>query len=40
MVERSEFFDISSIPAVINQNRCLHCGRCQEICPVNAIEKI
>ena len=25
---------------VIEQNRCLHCGRCAEICPVQTIEKI
>lgn len=26
--------DISTVPAVINQNHCLHCGRCAEVCPV------
>ncbi|WP_243087613.1 4Fe-4S binding protein [Roseburia inulinivorans] len=31
--------DISSIPVVINQNHCLHCGRCSEICPKQCVEK-
>ena len=31
--------DISSTPAVINQNHCLHCGRCMEVCPVGAVER-
>ncbi|WP_281672830.1 4Fe-4S binding protein [Pseudoramibacter alactolyticus] len=31
--------DSSSIPAVIDQNRCLHCGRCAEACPVGVIER-
>ena len=26
-------------PFVIRQNNCLHCGGCQEHCPVNAIER-
>ena len=26
VVERNEFYDISSIPAVIYQYRCLQCG--------------
>lgn len=29
--------DISSVPAVIDQNHCLHCGRCTEICPKKVI---
>lgn len=28
-----------SLPAVINQNHCLHCGKCFEICPEKAIVK-
>lgn len=31
--------DISQMPAVIDQNRCLHCGRCAETCPKQIIEK-
>ena len=31
--------DISTVPAVINQNHCLHCGRCAEVCPVQCIKK-
>lgn len=31
--------DISQIPVKIDQNRCLHCGRCAESCPMHAIEK-
>lgn len=30
--------DVSSIPAVIQQEHCLHCGNCYEICPARAIE--
>lgn len=29
--------DISSVPAVIDQNHCLHCGRCMETCPKKVI---
>ncbi len=32
--------DLSDIPAVINQNNCLHCGNCQSVCPVGAAVKI
>lgn len=32
--------DISAVPVVINQNHCLHCGRCAEICPKQAIRKV
>lgn len=31
--------DISKKPVVINQNNCLHCGNCFEICPIRAIIK-
>ena len=31
--------DITQKPVVIDQHRCLHCGRCMEICPRQAIEK-
>ena len=31
--------DISTVPAVINQNHCLHCGRCTEVCPMQSIKK-
>ncbi len=31
--------DISVKPVVIDQNRCLHCGRCAETCPKQVIEK-
>lgn len=31
--------DISSVPVTINQNHCLHCGRCAEICLKQCIEK-
>jgi len=34
-----ECIDLSLAHAVIDQNRCLHCGRCVEACPVNAIVK-
>lgn len=30
--------DFSEIPAVINQENCLHCGNCHDNCPVDAIE--
>lgn len=31
--------DISKIPVEIDQNHCLHCGRCVETCPAQAIMK-
>ncbi len=31
--------NISTIPVVIDQNRCLHCGACEQICPTHAIQK-
>ena len=31
--------DISGKPAVIQQQNCLHCGNCHEICPARAIVK-
>lgn len=31
--------DFSSGCAVIDQKRCLHCGRCAEICPMQTIRK-
>ncbi|MFR8047784.1 4Fe-4S binding protein [Fusicatenibacter sp.] len=31
--------DTSKIPTVIDQNRCLHCGRCVETCPKQVIKK-
>ena len=31
--------DISTVPAVINQNHCLHCGSCAEVCPMQCIKK-
>ena len=31
--------DLSSTPAVIQQEHCLHCGRCMEACMFNAVEK-
>ena len=31
--------DISSVPVVIDQNHCLHCGRCAEIRPKQCIKK-
>ena len=31
--------DISQKPVVIDQHRCLHCGRCAETCPKQIIEK-
>ena len=30
---------ISTKPVVIDQSRCLHCGRCAETCPMQTIEK-
>ena len=31
--------DITTKPVVIDQHRCLHCGRCAETCPKQVIEK-
>ena len=31
--------DITQKPVVIQQEHCLHCGNCAEICPVEAVEK-
>lgn len=31
--------DITQNPVVIQQEHCLHCGNCFEICPVGAVEK-
>ena len=31
--------DVSSVPVVINQKHCLHCGRCAEICSGHCIKK-
>lgn len=31
--------DITSKPVVIDQNHCLHCGRCEQACPMQTIEK-
>lgn len=31
--------DTSRKPVIIDQNRCLHCGNCFEICPTHAIAK-
>ena len=31
--------DISQKPVVIDQHRCLHCGRCAETCPKQIIER-
>ncbi len=31
--------DIAQKPVVIEQNHCLHCGRCVQSCPMHAIEK-
>lgn len=31
--------DISSEPAAIRQENCLHCGSCFEICPIGAVVK-
>ena len=28
-----------SVPLVIDQSHCLHCGNCMEACPVGAVEK-
>ena len=31
--------DMSSIPFVIKQENCLHCGNCMSVCPFGAVEK-
>lgn len=31
--------DISVCPAKIEQEHCLHCGKCKEICPMQAVER-
>lgn len=31
--------DFSNIPAVIQQEHCLHCGNCMQICPAGAVER-
>ena len=31
--------DITKKPVIIDQHRCLHCGRCAEACPKQVIEK-
>lgn len=31
--------DITKVPVVIDQHRCLHCGRCAETCPRQVITK-
>ena len=28
-----------SIPHVIRQEHCLHCGNCASVCPVSAVER-
>ncbi|MHB9305073.1 4Fe-4S binding protein, partial [Fusobacterium polymorphum] len=28
-----------SVPYVIEQNHCLHCGNCFTVCPVGAVER-
>lgn len=32
--------NISKVPVEINQNHCLHCGKCIEICPKKVIRKV
>lgn len=32
--------DITNKPVEIQQNHCLHCGRCAEICPKQTIKKV
>ncbi len=32
--------DIAEKPAVTRQEHCLHCGRCEKICPVHAVQRI
>lgn len=31
--------DFSNVPAVIEQEHCLHCGNCMQNCPVGAVER-
>lgn len=31
--------DFSNVPAVIEQEHCLHCGNCKQNCPVGAVER-
>lgn len=31
--------DLSAKPLVIQQEHCLHCGNCMEVCPFGAVEK-
>lgn len=31
--------DFTTVPAVIQQTHCLHCGNCYEVCPVKAVVK-
>ena len=31
--------DFSNVPAVIEQEHCLHCGNCMQTCPAGAIER-
>lgn len=31
--------DLTSLPALIQQEHCLHCGNCYEVCPNKAIER-
>ncbi|MCC8079784.1 MAG: 4Fe-4S binding protein [Oscillospiraceae bacterium] len=38
-VRPQKCIDIAQKPVVIDQNRCLRCGRCAEICPKRTIEK-
>lgn len=32
--------DLSSNPAVIHQEHCIHCGNCMEVCPAGAIQRL
>ncbi len=34
-----KYIDITQKPVVIEQNHCLHFGRCAQICPMQTIEK-
>lgn len=36
---QTRVIDIAQKPVVIEQNHCLHCGRCAQICPRQTIEK-
>ena len=31
--------DFSNVPAVIEQEHCLHCGNCMQTCPAGAVER-